>query len=293
MKHIENRVLDNRVLGNRISIPDGRTRRGSVGWFQSSLLAGVALVMGWGNHPAIATGGPASPLLIDDFSSGSAQFQIGITDDPVFTAQSGTMLGGERDMLLFLGYGQPNQTWDVSLASPQGLFWKNGPGMHVGSMILEWDGAGDRSIIYDPVNNPPTQPLTLDLTAYNTFRWHFESNSQPTQVQLYAGNVDWTAGKALGFSGSPLSILAGGQQSNFVFDIPLSSFSQDEINPTLKPVDWSQVNVLLAIIASDVGVTGNELGITRFEAVHVSESRGALSLLGLVGCCLWIGKRYR
>ncbi len=226
----------------------------------------------------VPTASPAiADIVIDDFQAAVSNITLIPGDAPLQSPAVGSsILGGERDMQSFIGYGPVGETWRTGVDPSRGLYWDADPGMHVNT-VLEWDGSGDGSTNFDAL---PINPLSVDLSALTAFRFEFGFNTKPLSLVMLTGNRA-DSPTPTGASQTQEYIIPGGQSSPFFFDVAFAEF-EAVFSPFLPGTDWSNVNVIVARIGSAPGVEGNAFELRRVTAVP-EPSSGLFLLSATVG----------
>jgi hypothetical protein len=188
----------------------------------------------------LAVPASAQTLSLDEFDTGPylVRRASGITT----AYQSGAMIGGYRQTTLNVASNPFGQTGSLML----------GRG---GLLVVNADaGVYDRAELYYGQSSAGPAPLGLDLTPYDRFRVHFESNAQSLNFNI----VVFTSGKAgydqLGYNVSP-------RYTPFCQDFPFSDFVAGGAG-----ADWSDVDAIWLVFQT-WPLGGGDFAVDSLETV--------------------------
>ncbi len=216
---------------------------------------------------AIALAGSASAgvVVVDDFTSGS--FAASITSGDLVLQQSGTMVGGQRDVGLEVLSNPFSQFLDVGLGDEGlGLTFSSGIGL-AGQLGLDYDGSTDVEDGSLPFE--VGEGLDLDISGLDTIDFSFLSADLDFEISVVLQQVE--GGSVINSSSAALAVPASG--SNFVASLALSEFSID-----LTDVD--RIGILFNF--NEAGDPTQSLDFL-LEGISIVPAPGAIALLGLAG----------
>jgi hypothetical protein len=171
------------------------------------------------------------PCVIDDFTTGVAQ--LSLVSDTVSRNQTGSMLGGVREIYFTVD--------GTALQQPSSYTVNGSGGLVISSGLKSYWGM---YLIYDQGGN--VSPLGLDLTPYDKACLNFGSNDQPVSggVQLYHEGTHATASWYADASPRPFSV-----------EIPYTAF--DSTTGSTPP--WSDVEQVVVLLQTGSANAGNDL----------------------------------
>jgi len=194
-------------------------------------------------------------LLIDDFTTGPYSVNL-VTPSAMDTAfQTATVPGGTRTTRLFVESNPLSVQINLTVGSGFAI-------SDSGTMGDNWVRVG-----YGYENNGSgglaTDPLNLDLSAWNAFKIDFRSNDLANDVKVYVGT--WT-GTTYNLSTSSLVAPGGNQTTPFSLYAPFAGFA--------GTAAWNDVDV---IVFEFDNTPSGDFAIERFEAVPEPASILALA----------------
>jgi MYXO-CTERM domain-containing protein len=215
---------------------------------------------------AVAVAGSASAeIIIDDFSTGG--FAASITSGDTVLQQSGTMIGGQRDVGLEVLSNPFNQFFDVNLEEGGlGLAFSSGIGL-AGQLGLDYDGNTDVETGSLPFQLG--EGLNLDFSGLTSIDFGFTAADLSFEILVTLQTIEGGVPTAT----SAASIMVGGSQSPFTSSLMLSEFD----------IDLSNINRVGILFNFNDG--GDPTGSLDFilDGITVVPAPGALALLGLAG----------
>ena len=203
--------------------------------------------------PATSAAPCPSSLVIDNFSSG--QYAAILTPDGrlVMAVQRGSMIGGSRLTIFSGAVNQFHQRATLDIGPGDSSVMAIGAGIRVSHRLEAYYGfdlQGDQIV--------PT-PLNLDLSCFNKFRIHFDSNDLTGNftMQVTAGNNPGNRAQyALNVPGRATAL-------PFVVDLPFSNFVP---NAGSLP-DFADIDLIDIISQSGSAIGANDYAITLIEAL--------------------------
>ena len=217
---------------------------------------------------AMAACGAASAgvITIDDFTSGS--FGASITSGNVVLQQSGTMLGGQRDIGLEVLSNPFSQFLDAGVGpNGLGLTFSAGIGLE-GQLALDYDGSTD----VETGNLPfvAGEGLNLDLTGLTSIDFSFLAADLDFEILVVLQTLE---GGMVMDTDQVDADVDGGGMGPFTVSVMLSDFAID-----LSDVD--RIGILFNFEGDD-GPTGSLDFI--LSDITIVPAPGAIALLGLAG----------
>jgi len=213
---------------------------------------------------ALVGSASAGVVVIDDFTSGP--FSASINSGNVVLQQSGSMVGGQRDVGLEVLSNPFSQSLDVGLGDGGlGLTFSSGIGL-AGQLGLDYDGSTDVEDGSLPFE--VGEGLDLDLSGLDSIDFGFVSADLDFEISVVLQQIE--GGSVTESSAATLAVNSG---SNFVASLALSEFSID-----LSDVD--RIGILFNF--NEAGDPTQSLDFLLSD-ITVVPSPGAIALLGLAG----------
>ncbi len=208
----------------------------------------------------------AGVITIDDFSSGP--FSASITSGNVVLQQSGTMLGGQRDIGLEVLSNPFSQFLDAGVGPDGlGLTFSSGIGLE-GQLALDYDGSTD----VETGNLPfvAGEGLDLDLTGLTSIDFSFLAADLDFEILVVLQTLE---GGMVMDTDQVDADVDGGTMGPFTVSVMLSDFDID-----LSDVD--RIGILFNFEGDDEPTGSLDFVLSDITIVPAP---GAIALLGLAG----------